>query len=105
LGLAEIATQTETNTGTNDTTIVTPLKLKTLLDNRTGGYAADIGNAAATSFALTHSLGTRDVVVVIYDNTTFEEVITDVVLTSTSVVTVSFAVAPALNAYRVVIKK
>jgi hypothetical protein len=104
-GIAEIATQTETNTGTDDTTIVTPLKLKTLLDNRTGGYAANVGDASATSFALTHGLATRDVVVSIYDNTTYEEVITDVVLTSTSVVTVSFAAAPALNAYRVVIKK
>lgn len=104
-GIAEIATQTETNTGTDDATIVTPLKLKTLLDNRTGGYAANVGDASATSFALTHGLATRDVVVSIYDNSTYEEVITDVVLTSTSVVTVSFAVAPALNAYRVVIKK
>ena len=104
-GLAEIATQTETNTGTDDAPIVTPLKLKTLLDNRIGGYSANIGDASATSFALTHGLATRDVIVSIYDNTTYEEVITDVVLTSTSVVTVSFAVAPALNAYRVVIKK
>jgi hypothetical protein len=104
-GLAKIATQTEVNTGTDDATIVTPLKLKTLLDNRTGGYAANVGDATNTSFALTHSLGTRDVVVSIYDNTTYEEVITDVVLTSTSVVTVTFAVAPASNAYRVVIKK
>jgi hypothetical protein len=104
-GIAEIATQTEVNTGTDDATIVTPLKLKTLLDNRTGGYATNVGDASATSFALTHGLATRDVVVVIYDNTTFEEVVTDVVLTSTSVVTVSFAVAPASNAYRVVIKK
>ena len=104
-GLAAIATQTQVNTGTDDTTIVTPLKLKTLLDNRTGGYAANVGDGVATSFALTHGLGTRDVVVAIYDNSTYEEVITDVVLTSTSVVTVTFAVAPASNAYRVVIKK
>jgi hypothetical protein len=105
LGLAEIATQAETDTGTDDLRIVTPLKLKTLLDNRTGGYAANVGDASATSFALTHGLGTRDVIVAIYDNSTYEEVITDVVLTSTSVVTVSFATAPSANAYRVVIKK
>jgi hypothetical protein len=104
-GIAEIATQTEVNDGTDDARIVTPLKLKTLLDNRTGGYAANVGDGTATSFALTHGLGTRDVVVVIYDNSTFEEVITDVALTSTSVVTVTFAVAPSSNAYRVVIKK
>lgn len=105
LGLAEIATQAETDTGTDDQRIVTPLKLKTLLDNRTGGYAANVGDTTSTSFALTHGLGTRDVIVAIYDNATYEEVITDVVLTSTSVVTVNFAVAPASNAYRVVIKK
>lgn len=104
-GIAELATQAETDAGTDDATIVTPLKLKTLLDNRTGGYAANVGNAVATSFALTHGLGTRDVIVAIYDNATYEEVITDVVLTSTSVVTVSFATAPTANAYRVVIKK
>lgn len=104
-GIAEIATQAETDAGTDDATIVTPLKLKTLLDNRTGGYAANVGNATNTSFVLTHGLNTRDVIVSIYDNTTFEEVITDVVLTSTTQVTVSFATAPSLNAYRVVIKK
>lgn len=104
-GLAEIATQTEVNTGTDDATIVTPLKLKTYLDNRTGGYAANVGDGTNTSFALTHGLGTRDLAIFIYDNTTFEEIITDVVLTSTTVVTVSFATAPASNAYRVVIKK
>jgi hypothetical protein len=104
-GIAEIATQTETNTGTDDATIVTPLKLKTLLDNRTGGYAANVGNASATSFALTHGLGTSDVIVSVYDNSTLEEIITDVVLTSSSVVTVSFATAPSSAAYRVVIKK
>lgn len=104
-GIAEIATQTEVNDGTDDARIVTALKLKTLLDNRTGGYAANVGDGSATSFALTHNLGTRDVTVAIYDNSTYEEVITDVVLTSTSVVTVTFAVAPTSNAYRVVIKK
>jgi hypothetical protein len=66
-GLAEIATQAETDAGTDDQRIVTPLKLKTLLDNRTGGYAVNVGDASATSFALTHGLATRDVIVSIYD--------------------------------------
>lgn len=105
LGLVKIATQTQVNTGTDDTTAVTPLKLKTYLDNAVGGYAANVGNGSATSFALTHNLGTRDVIVSIYDNSTYEEVMTDVVATSTSVVTVSFATAPTSNAYRAVIKK
>lgn len=104
-GLAEIATQAEVNAGTDDQRFVTPLKLKTYLDASVGGFAANVGDGTATSFALSHGLGTRDVIVSIYDNSTFEEVITDVVLTSTSVVTVSFATAPANAAYRVVIKK
>lgn len=38
-GAAELATQAETDTGTDDTRIVTPLKLKTRLDAVVGGLA------------------------------------------------------------------
>lgn len=103
-GIAEIATDAELTTGTDDSRIVTPLKLKTYLDNRTGGYAANIGGSG-TSYALSHGLNTIDVIVMVKDNTTLEEVITDVVITDAATVTVSFAVAPAANAYRVIIKK
>ena len=105
LGLAEIATQTEVNTGTDDQRIVTPLKLKTFIDNRTGGYAANIGNGSATSYAVSHGLGTIDVNVMLKDNSTLAQVFADVVITDANTVTVSFAVAPASNAYRVIIKK
>ena len=105
LGVSRIATQAEANAGTNDTAYITPLKLTTLLTNSVGGFAANVGNASNTSFAVTHNLGTRDVTVLIYDNATYEQVYADVVITSTTVVTVSFAIAPASNAYRVVIKK
>jgi hypothetical protein len=103
-GIAEIATDAETAAGTDDTRIVTPLKLKTLLDNRTGGYAANVGGSG-TSYALSHGLNTIDVIVMIKDNTTLEEVFTDVVITDANTVTVSFATAPSANAYRVIIKK
>ncbi len=105
LGLAEIATQAEVNAGTDDQRIVTPLKLITYLNNAVGGYAANVGNASATSFTLTHNLGTRDVIVLIYDNSTYEQVYADVQMETTNTIIVSFATAPALNAYRVVIKK
>jgi hypothetical protein len=105
LGLVRLATQAQVNTGTDDTAAVTPLKLKTLLDNRTGGFAANIGNGSATSYAVSHGLNTIDVIVMLKDNTTLEEVFADVVITDVNTVTVSFAVAPASNAYRVVIKK
>lgn len=104
-GIAAIATQTQVNTGTDDATIVTPLKLTTLLNNRTGGYATNVGDGVATSFALTHGLNATDVNVFVYDNSTKAQVYTDVAITSTSVVTVAFATAPTAAAYRVVIKK
>lgn len=105
LGVVRLATQAEVNTGTNDTAVVTPLKLKTFIDARVGGYAANIGNGAATSYAVTHSLNTVDVIVMIKDNSTLEEVFADIVITDANTVTVSFATAPASNAYRVIIKK
>lgn len=105
LGVVRLATQAEANAGTNDTAVITPLKLKTVLDNRVGGYAANIGNGAATSYAVTHSLNTIDVIVMIKDNATLEEVFADVVITDANTVTVSFAIAPLSNAYRVIIKK
>ena len=104
-GVAEIATQAETNAGTDDERIVTPLKLKTFIDARTGGYAANIGNGSATSFVVNHALNATDVVVQIKENSSLELVIADIAITDANNVTVSFAAAPALSAYRVIIKK
>jgi hypothetical protein len=69
----------------------------------TNKAAVNIGNASATSFAIDHNLGTSDVLVQVYDNATFDTVEVDVVRTTSNRVTVSFAVAPGNNAYRVVI--
>jgi len=66
-------------------------------------YATNVGNSASTVFTITHNLGTRDVVVQVYDNATYETVEVDVARTSTTVVTLTFATAPSSNAYRVVI--
>lgn len=65
--------------------------------------AADVGNGSATSIAVTHNLGTRDVIVDLYDKTTFETVDCDVTRTDTTTVTLGFATAPAAAAYRAVI--
>lgn len=62
-----------------------------------------IGDAAATSIACTHNLGTKDVIVQVRDASTDAVVIADIVNTSTTVTTITFAVAPALNAYKVVL--
>lgn len=57
---------------------------------------------SATSYALTHGLGTADVSVSVYDVGTGEVVYADIVNTS-STTTVYFATAPTANQYRVVI--
>lgn len=62
------------------------------------------GDGTTTSFTITHSLGTKEVLVNIYDASTSEEIIAEVVRTSTSAITVSFAVAPTSEtSYKVVV--
>jgi hypothetical protein len=104
-GLVEIATQAEVTTGADDTRAITPLKLKTYYDALTGGFSADIGNASATSFAITHGLNSLDVHVTFYKKSNGAQVIVDNVRTSTTVVTATFATPPTLNQYRIVIRK
>lgn len=67
-------------------------------------YATDIGDGAATSFVVTHNLGSRDVAVIVFPNASpWDEQMVDVEHTSTTTATIRFATAPASNAYRVVI--
>lgn len=66
-------------------------------------HSENVGNNSGTVFAVDHNLGTRDVNVQVYDNSTYDTVEVDVVRTSTTRVTVTFASAPASNAYRVVV--
>lgn len=82
---------------------ITALETKLTTDGYVKSVSANVGNGAATSFALTHGLGTRDVQVQVYNNSSYDTVEVDVVRTSTNVVTVSFVTAPTSNAYRVVI--
>ena len=61
-------------------------------------------NTSATSYTVTHNLGTKDTVVSIYEVASpFAEIIADVEHTSDSAVTIKFAVAPASGEYRVVV--
>jgi hypothetical protein len=68
-------------------------------------YAVSIGNGNDTSFAVSHGLGTRDVIVQLYDNSSYDTVHADVVRNSTSQVTISFNSAPATNDIRVLVSK
>lgn len=68
-------------------------------------YAAQItGDAALVNFTVTHGLGTNQPIAQVYDDATGALVDVDVVATSTTVVTVSFASAPAVGVkYRVTV--
>jgi hypothetical protein len=68
-------------------------------------YAANVGDGSATSYTITHNLGTRDIQVTVYDNSTpYAEVICDVNHTTTNTATLLFSVAPTSNQYRVVVQ-
>lgn len=65
--------------------------------------SANIGNGSSTSIAFAHALGTKDVTVAIRENATDAHVFADVVSTDTNTVTITFATAPASNAFRVTV--
>ncbi len=102
-GVAEIATQTETDAGTDDLRFVTPLKLATYA-NRKLKYSADFGDGAATSYTITHNLGTKDVQVTVYEvGGSFREALCEVQHTSVNSVTILAQPAPASNSLRVTV--
>lgn len=59
-------------------------------------------NLSVTDHVITHSLNTRDVVVMVYDPTTYEKIMVDIEMTDVNNVTLKFASAPTKN-YRVVV--
>lgn len=104
-GIAELATQAETDAGTDDLRMVTPLKLKTSpLTHK--GYAASFGDGAATSYVITHNLNTLDVNVYIYENGgSKRQVICEIQHTSVNSVTLVFTALVASNALRCLVTK
>ncbi|TXN33887.1 head decoration protein [Methylobacterium sp. WL19] len=62
--------------------------------------AGNMGNGALTVIPVTHSLGTKDILVSVRLNSTDEEVLADWIATDTNTVTFTFPSAPASGAYR-----
>lgn len=104
-GTAEIATQAETDAGTDDTRIVTPLKLA----NHSGRklkFVQNIGDGSATQIDVTHNFNTRDVQVTIYRNgTPWDDVACDISRPSVNAVRFNFAAGlpPTNNQFTVVV--
>ena len=67
-------------------------------------YAVSVGDGSATSYTVTHNLGTKDLTVHVYDNSSpYAQVETDVEHAGNNTVTIRFATAPTSNQYRVVV--
>lgn len=67
-------------------------------------YAVSFGDGAALAYTITHNLGTADVTVAVYDNSSpFAEVFCDVEHATANTVILRFATAPSANRYRCVV--
>lgn len=101
-GIAELATQAETDAGTDDLRIVTPLKLATWT-GRTKRAQGTIGDGSATQFDINHNFNTRDVIVQVFQASgNYELVNCDVSLPTVNTARLNFSAAPAAGAFRVV---
>ena len=107
-GIIEIATQAEVNTGSDTLRAITPSRLKSHLGitatlSTTLTFSSTIGNGTLTSIPVTHAIGNQFVQASVYDVVSAERVECVIELTSSSVTTFGFNVAPTSNQYRVVI--
>ena len=100
-GIAEVATQAETDVGTDDQRILTPAKLANW-SGRTRRLSQTIGDGTATQFTVTHNFNTRDVDVTVRRTSgNFDVVIVDIDFPTVNTTRVTFASAPAAGAFQV----
>lgn len=102
-GIAELATQAETDAGTDDARMVTPLKLKTsTLTPRE--VIQNIGDGSATQYDVTHNFNTRDIKVSISRNATpWDEIECGISKPDANTVRLNFVAAPTSNQFRVIV--
>ena len=68
-------------------------------------YVTSIGDGTAVSYNVAHNLATRDLIVQLYDNSSYDTVRAEVVRTNTNNITVTFNSAPTTNDIRVLVTK
>lgn len=104
-GVAEFATQGETDTGTDTTRTIRP---STLAASKWANksFQQNIGDGSATQYDVTHNFGTRDVIVqVIRNSGNYDNVECDVSRTDANTVRLNFSAAPSSNQFRVLISR
>jgi len=104
-GIAEIATQAETDAGTDDQRMVTPLKLATWA-GRVRKASTQFGDGTATQFDITHNFNSRDVLVRVRRTASpYDSIGCDVQSLDVNTVRLIFAagLAPASNEFTAVI--
>lgn len=103
-GIVRLATMADYNANDN-TTAVTPLLLKAVLDANVGGYYATFGNGSGTSFTVDHGLNTDRIIVQIRRVDNGREVILDWAANNTTSVILNMNIPPQNNEYEIIIKK
>ena len=98
LGVA-YATDDQARDGELDTVVLTPGNLAAR------SFSAAIGNNDLAVIPVTHSLDTRDVMVQMYDASTYETIMAQVIRNSDDQVTVSFSSAPGTGAIKILITR
>ncbi|PIC65329.1 hypothetical protein CSV79_01520 [Sporosarcina sp. P13] len=98
------ATKAEFNTHNNDNTRHITALERSEWNAKTAKYAANVGNAVATTFAVNHKLNSQDVTVTLRQAVApFAVVFADVEITDANNIKLLFASAPSTNQYRVTV--
>lgn len=106
-GKVELATQAETDAGVDATRAITPA---TLANSPFAfkGFQQLIGDGSATSFTVTHNLGTQDVIIEVRRNSgAFDVIQVDrgAPTVNTAVITFAAGLAPSANQFKVLVLK
>lgn len=105
-GIISIATTAEVAAGTDDTKAITPLKLNQILGGSSvvRKYIQTIGDGSALSYSVNHGITTPGVTFSLHRTAApYDEVYTESKITSTTVLTFVFNVAPTSGQYTVVV--
>jgi len=107
VGYSRKATTVEALAGIEADAYITPVTLAAAIASLGTGTTqkavAVVGDGTNLAFAINHAFNQQYCLVQIFDAVTNDEVIAEVTLTDANNATVTFAVAPATNAYRVVV--